>query len=173
MWNMLDNAVSTCAMSRLHKGLQGHFSRLMYLHTLYALCLNQIATGLHTSFLLNSFGVQACKIWPMSQCNMADGAMSCISCLLLCNNRRCCKWRPQVASQWFVAAAVVQDFAQTKMETRKFRFRSALHFGNAFFATAAALPCTMQRKVAALDPSRPCHSSKRLGADLPLFRVWV
>ncbi len=70
MWNMLDNAVSTHAKSRLHKGAelqQGHFSRLVYLHTLvYALCHNQIATGLDTPFFLNSFGVQACKIWPMS-----------------------------------------------------------------------------------------------------------
>ena len=66
----------------------------------------------------------------------------------------------------------MQDFAQTKMETSKFRFQSASHFGNAFFITAAALPCTMQTEVAALDASRPCHSSKRLGADLPLLH-WV
>ena len=58
------------------------------------------------------------------------------------------------------------------METSKFRFQSASHFGNAFFITAAALPCTMQTEVAALDASRPCHSSKRLGADLPLLH-WV
>ena len=66
----------------------------------------------------------------------------------------------------------MQDFAQTKIETSKFRFQSASHFGNAFFITAAALPCTMQTEVAAVDASRPCHSSKRLGADLPLLH-WV
>jgi hypothetical protein len=99
---MWDSAVSTHAKSCLHKGaelLQGQFSRLMYLHTrMYALCLNQIATGLDTSFYLNSFGAQACNIWPMSQCNMADGAMSSISLLVAIHNRRCCKLRPNVAS---------------------------------------------------------------------------
>ena len=94
------------------------------------------------------------------------------TCLLLCNNRCCCKLRPYVASRWFIAAAVVQDFAQTKTETSKFRFQSASHFGNAFLTTAAALPCTMQREVAALDASRPCHSGKGLGADPPLLH-WV